>query len=139
MLIRLKHFQRGAIEAAAAHFRAIAIVLALLVAAALGVLPFLGGTFMPDFREGHFVMQVSSAVPGTSLDQMLEVGARISAEVLALPYVQSVEQQVGRAELGEDTVRDPDAAEDLERIGELRHDFRALQTKFRFIRKQQPT
>jgi CzcA family heavy metal efflux pump len=102
-LQRLKHFQRGAIEAAAAHFRAIAIVLALLVAAALGVLPFLGGTFMPDFREGHFVMQVSSAVPGTSLDQMLEVGARISAEVLALPYVQSVEQQVGRAELGEDT------------------------------------
>ena len=58
-------------------------MLALLVAAALGVLPFLGGTFMPDFREGHFVMQVSSAVPGTSLDQMLEVGARISAEVLA--------------------------------------------------------
>ena len=34
---------------------------------------------------------------------MLNVGKRISAEVLALPYVQTVEQQVGRAELGEDT------------------------------------
>ena len=34
---------------------------------------------------------------------MLDVGKRISAEVLALPYVQSIEQQVGRAELGEDT------------------------------------
>ena len=34
---------------------------------------------------------------------MLDVGKRISAEILALPYVQSVEQQVGRAELGEDT------------------------------------
>ena len=34
---------------------------------------------------------------------MLEMGKRISAEVLALPYVQSIEQQVGRAELGEDT------------------------------------
>ncbi len=34
---------------------------------------------------------------------MLAVGRRISAEVLALPYVQSIEQQVGRAELGEDT------------------------------------
>ena len=67
------------------------------------VLPFVGGTFMPDFREGHFVMQVSSSLPGTSLDQMLDVGRRISADVLALPYVDSIEQQVGRAELGEDT------------------------------------
>jgi Cu/Ag efflux pump CusA len=58
---------------------------------------------MPDFREGHFVMQVSSAIPGTSLDQMLDIGKRISAEVLALPYVGTIEQQVGRAELGEDT------------------------------------
>src|SRR5262249_6805379 len=58
---------------------------------------------MPDFREGHFVMQVSSSVPGTSLDEMLSLGKRVSKEVLALPYVQSIEQQVGRAELGEDT------------------------------------
>src|SRR5437868_15276827 len=36
----------------------------------LGALAFLGGTFMPDFREGHFVMQVSSSITGTSLEQM---------------------------------------------------------------------
>jgi Cu/Ag efflux pump CusA len=58
---------------------------------------------MPDFREGHFVMQVSSSIPGTSLQEMLDLGKRVSAQVLALPYVQSIEQQVGRAELGEDT------------------------------------
>ena len=58
---------------------------------------------MPDFREGHFVMQVSSSMPGTSLDEMLAMGKRISADVLALPYVQTIEQQIGRAELGEDT------------------------------------
>jgi len=58
---------------------------------------------MPDFREGHFVMQVSSSVTGTSLDEMLALGRRVSAEVLALPYVKSIEQQVGRAELSEDT------------------------------------
>ena len=44
---------------------------------------------MPDFREGHFVMQVSSSITGTSLDEMLAVGKRISADVLALPYVQT--------------------------------------------------
>jgi Cu/Ag efflux pump CusA len=48
-------------------------------------------------------MQVSSSVTGTSLDEMLSAGKRISREVLALPYVQSIEQQVGRAELSEDT------------------------------------
>jgi Cu/Ag efflux pump CusA len=34
---------------------------------------------------------------------MMAVGKRISAQVLALPYVQTVEQQIGRAELSEDT------------------------------------
>jgi Cu/Ag efflux pump CusA len=34
---------------------------------------------------------------------MLAVGRKLSAEVLALPYVAMVTQQVGRAELGEDT------------------------------------
>ena len=55
---------------------------------------------MPDFREGHFVMQVSSSVPGTSLDEMMAVGKRISRDVLALPYIATVEQQIGRAEPG---------------------------------------
>src|SRR3984885_5591404 len=102
-LRRLKAWQDGAVHGVGAHFKVIAAILFVMVAAALAVLPFVGGTFMPDFREGHFRMQVSSSIAGTSLDEMLDVGKRISAEVLALPYVQSIEQQVGRAELGEDT------------------------------------
>ena len=66
-------------------------------------LPSLGGQFMPEFEEGHFVVQASSALPGTSFDEMLSVGKRISEEILALPYVATIEQQIGRAELGEDT------------------------------------
>jgi CzcA family heavy metal efflux pump len=102
-LSRLKSWQRAAVRGVGGHIKATLIVLLVLVVAAAAALPFLGGTFMPDFREGHFVMQVTSSVPGTSLDEMLGAGKRISEEVLALPYVQSVEQQVGRAELGEDT------------------------------------
>jgi Cu/Ag efflux pump CusA len=34
---------------------------------------------------------------------MMAMGTRVSREVLALPYVATVEQQIGRAELGEDT------------------------------------
>jgi CzcA family heavy metal efflux pump len=84
----------------------LAVAAAALVAAFLAALlwlPSLGGEFMPEFEEGHFVVQASSALPGTSFDEMLGIGRRISAEVLALPYVATVEQQVGRSELGEDT------------------------------------
>jgi CzcA family heavy metal efflux pump len=102
-LVRLKSWQGSAVRGVANHFRVAVAILIGLVIAAVAVLPFLGGTFMPEFREGHFVLQVSSAVTGTSLETMLDMGKRISAEVLALPYVQSIEQQVGRAELGEDT------------------------------------
>jgi CzcA family heavy metal efflux pump len=101
-IVKLKDWQRGAIASVYRHFRIIGAVLVTATVAALASLPFMGGSFMPDFREGHFVMQVSSSTPGTSLDEMMAVGARISKDVLALPYVATVSQQLGRAELGED-------------------------------------
>ena len=100
---RMKGWQRSIVLAVAKRLAWVSFLLLGAAAAAAAALPFLGGTFMPDFREGHFVMQVSSSLTGTSLDEMLALGRRISAEVLALPYVQSIEQQVGRAEQGEDT------------------------------------
>ena len=102
-LVRLKGWQRNSVEWIERHARRVVAGIAVLVVAALCLVPFLGGTFMPDFREGHFVIQATSSIAGTSLEEMLRVGKRISADILALPYVQSVEQQVGRAELGEDT------------------------------------
>jgi Cu/Ag efflux pump CusA len=99
----LKARQAGAIAMITRRFWIVSGVLALLTIGAGAALPFLGTSFMPDFREGHFVIQASSSVPGTSLDEMLAVGKRISADILKLPYVATVEQQVGRAALGEDT------------------------------------
>jgi Cu/Ag efflux pump CusA len=77
-------------------------VLGALGLAALVLTRFLGAEFLPDFREGHLVLQVAAA-PGASLDEMLRIGRRISQELLALPAIESVEQQVGRAQQGEDT------------------------------------
>ncbi|MGC2460087.1 MAG: efflux RND transporter permease subunit [Steroidobacteraceae bacterium] len=102
-LTGLKSWQRSAVHGVGRHFKLTVVILIGLVVAAVSALPFLGGTFMPDFREGHFVIQASSSITGTSLEEMLGVGRRVSADVLVLPYVQSVEQQVGRAELSEDT------------------------------------
>jgi CzcA family heavy metal efflux pump len=79
----------------------IAAVVVLCIVAATRVPALFGGEFLPEFREGHFVLQVVAA-PGTSLPEMLRIGTQISSELLRHTNIATVEQQAGRAELGED-------------------------------------
>ena len=137
-LTRMKDWQRSTVQGVLRHFKVAIVVLVVLVIGAAAALPFLGGTFMPDFREGHFVMQVSSSVTGTSLDEMLAVGERISKEVLALPYVQSIEQQVGRAELSEDTWGPHRSEFHVELKADAKVDQSAAQDQLRDILKGYP-
>jgi len=65
-------------------------------------LPFFGGSFIPELKEGHFIVHMS-AVPGTSLDQSLRLGAHVADALRRLPEVRSVAQRVGRAALAVDT------------------------------------
>ena len=57
--------------------RTIVGVVLVICVVALTRLPFFGGEFLPEFREGHFVLQVST-IPGTSLPEMLRIGYEIS-------------------------------------------------------------
>src|SRR6266404_6641706 len=82
--------------------RMVMLVVVLICVGALLKLPKLGGELLPEFREGHFVLQVQS-VPGTSLAETLRMGHVISGELLANTNIVTVEQQVGRTEQGEDT------------------------------------
>jgi CzcA family heavy metal efflux pump len=75
---------------------------ALLACAALASIPFLGGEFVPAFRENHLVLQAAT-LPGTSLGEMRRIGTDLSVRILRLPGVRTIEQQIGRAESGEDT------------------------------------
>lgn len=68
----------------------------------LCALPFFGGSFIPELREGHFIVHMS-AVPGTSLQESLRIGQKVSQELLKLPFVKAVSQRVGRAEKADDT------------------------------------
>lgn len=86
----------------ARHPVAMIVSVLVFVVLALSRLSSLGGAFLPDFREGHFVIGVSTA-PGASLQETMRIGERISQALLANPHVATVEQQIGRAELGEDT------------------------------------
>ncbi len=83
------------------HKKAIAAAV-LLSAAGLAALPFFGNEFLPELKEGHFIIHVS-AVPGTSLQESYRLGNRVVAELLKLPVVRLVAQRAGRAELSDDT------------------------------------
>ncbi len=77
-------------------------VIACGALAALALAPLLGGEFLPDFKEHHLVIQVATT-PGTSLTEMRRIGGHLSHALLAVPGVATVEEQLGRAEQGEDT------------------------------------
>lgn len=76
---------------------------AALVAGGVGALLFLGSSFLPDLREGNITVHMT-AVPGTSLEESLRLGDRLTQALSQVPYVRSVAQRVGRAELGTDTM-----------------------------------
>ena len=44
-----------------------------LCVGAVATLPFFGATFLPEFREGHYLIHMS-AVPGTSLEESVRLG-----------------------------------------------------------------
>jgi CzcA family heavy metal efflux pump len=82
--------------------RMVVAAVVCLIVFGIATLPFFGATFLPELREGHFIVHMA-AVPGTSLMESLRIGQQVTQELLKIPYVRSVAQQVGRAEAFEDT------------------------------------
>ncbi|HYM36419.1 MAG TPA: efflux RND transporter permease subunit, partial [Steroidobacteraceae bacterium] len=99
---RLKVTHRALLRSMSTKARGALIVSLAVGVVALGLAFFFGGELIPEFREGHFVAQVSGPA-GTSLDEMTRLGALISKRILKIPGIKTVSQQVGRAEGGEDT------------------------------------
>lgn len=99
---RLKEKYRTLISGVERHYRPIIVSVALLTLAGLAALPFFGGGFLPELKEGHYILHMS-AVPGTSIAESLRIGRQVSSELLKLPFVRSVGQRVGRAEKADDT------------------------------------
>jgi CzcA family heavy metal efflux pump len=99
----LKDRYRGLLGRVSRHPRGVILGAALLCVAAAATLPFFGGAFLPELSEGHFILHMS-AVPGTSVDESLRVGARVMAELSRNPHIRSIAQRVGRAEKGDDVL-----------------------------------
>jgi CzcA family heavy metal efflux pump len=75
---------------------------AVMTVLGIAALPFLEASFLPDLREGHFIVHLS-AVSGSSLEESLRIGQRATTELMKIPFVRLVTQRVGRAEASEDT------------------------------------
>lgn len=99
---RIKDWHAGLLRRACqAPLAAVAAAAVALVVTVSGFALF-NSELLPAFRESHFVLGVSGP-PGTSLAVMRRYGEGITRDVLAIDGVQSIEQQIGRAEGGEDS------------------------------------
>ena len=105
----LKALYVPALEATLAHGRVVAVVVITAVVAAVGALPFLGRSFLPEFNEGSLTVNAIT-LPGTSLPMSDRLGRRVEEAMLALPEVKTTTRRTGRAELDEHA-QDVNAAE----------------------------
>ncbi len=78
------------------HAWAVMILVAILCLAALSMLPFLRGNFIPELREGHYIVHVGLA-PGSSLAESMRIGTQISQTLMHIPGIRLVAQRAGRA------------------------------------------
>lgn len=108
-LSRLKAWHGDKAERLSARPREVAYALAGTGMAAVLLFMSFGSELLPTFRERHYVLGVTGPV-GASFDWMRKTGAHIAQDLLAIPQILSVEQQMGRAEAGEDTW-DPNVSE----------------------------
>jgi CzcA family heavy metal efflux pump len=85
-----------------AHYKVVIATSFILIAIGLGTLPLFKSQFIPALHEGHYIMHMT-AVPGTSEQESLRIGKKVSETIRKIDGVKSVTQWVGRAPNAADT------------------------------------
>lgn len=101
LLVRAKAVHRRWLERLVGYPREVLIATILIGLVGTASLFAFGGELLPPFREGHYVLKVNGPV-GASMGWMRDTGSRLSRDLLAIPEIKTVEQQIGRTEAGED-------------------------------------
>jgi CzcA family heavy metal efflux pump len=73
------------------------------VVAGLAILPFLGTSLIPTFKDRDVLVRLDSA-PGTSHPRMTQIATDVSRRLRALPGVANTGAHIGRAVTGDQTV-----------------------------------
>jgi len=84
------------------HFRAVISASFILCLAGLLTSFTLDNKFLPELREGHYIVHTTS-IPGTSLQESIRIGTALTEQFLQIQGIESVSQWAGRAERGADT------------------------------------
>ncbi|MGR9114911.1 MAG: efflux RND transporter permease subunit, partial [Gammaproteobacteria bacterium] len=84
------------------HFKLVMLTSAGLCLAGLAAFYSMDGKFLPELREGHYIVHTTS-IPGTSLQESIRIGTQLTEQFLKVPGIESVSQWAGRAERGADT------------------------------------
>jgi Cu/Ag efflux pump CusA len=102
MIRIIKRWYVGMLYRIEKQYKIIIAVSFMIIALGLGILPLFKNQFIPALHEGHYIMHMT-AVPGTSEQESLRIGKKVSATIRSIPGVKSVTQWVGRAPNGADT------------------------------------
>ncbi len=97
----LKHHFTRVLRFSMARFWLVMGAATAALVLALALLPFFGFSFLPEFKEGNFIIAMTT-LPGTSLDESMRLGSLVRKDLLKYPQVVSIDQRAGRAELDED-------------------------------------
>jgi CzcA family heavy metal efflux pump len=103
VVVWLKRFYRRVLDPLLDHPKTVMAVSSVLLGAAMAVVPFLGGEFLPEFNEGNLIIHMTG-LPGTSMQESMRVGALVQSRLAQIKETMKTAQQTGRAELGEDTL-----------------------------------
>jgi heavy metal efflux system protein len=94
-LVRIRgRYERG-LQWSLSHRRRVVGPALVLLAVALGSVPFLGTEFMPELDEGYLLIE-SRRIPSASLDQGLVASDEIERTLRSFPEVRSVVTNLGR-------------------------------------------
>lgn len=102
ILLRAKDAQERVLRNLCATPRAAVAATLAAAFATIAAFAMFGAELLPAFRERHYVLQLNGP-PGASIVWMRQIGDRVSQDLLSIPGIATVEQQIGRAAAGEDT------------------------------------
>ena len=100
----LKQGYRALLGQSIKHFYLVLTASFILLVTAIALLPFFGRSFLPEFREGNFIIALNT-LPGTSLDESMRLGSIIRSNLSdknKYPEIITISQRAGRSELDED-------------------------------------
>ena len=85
------------------HGALVVVSAVLLLAVALGSIPFLGTEFMPHLDEGSMLIE-TRRLPSTSLPQGMMIAKEVETTLMQFPEVKSIVTKMGRPELATETM-----------------------------------